>query len=89
MGPTERAHFNTHLLEYVPGISSQVGRKVELAAQNSVDGSLSVLSTKWRLWGGNRRYDGGRGRGAWHGLTAPVSMSYMSVPRLHQSTALP
>ena len=24
-----------------------------------------------------------------HVLTAPVNMSYISVPRLHQSTALP
>ena len=54
----------------------------------SIDCLLPIISTKWRL---RKR---GRERVKMEEeriqvLTAPVNISYISVPRLHQSTALP
>ncbi len=52
----------TNLFEDIFSVSGEVRRDVELGMEDAVNGSLPVLSTEWRLEGGERR-EGRGGRG--------------------------
>ena len=98
--------MGTYSFDEILGVGRKIGRDVKFGVKYSVDRSLSVLGTKWRLRSERKKTKKNSNfiqlscsfyfslhhthtHTHMHKLTAPVSMSYMRVPRLHQSTALP